>query len=1336
MIAANPSNLKVGDIVWVVNPQGVRLREQPDLKAPAPDVARFGAPLRVAEEPRVWRGTEQWLRVTTEDGRTFWIDPGLADTPFVSTDKPAAAFDVIVRDEPPGSVPKDGLNVRSDQHLDAPVIDRVRPGERLRVFVPDYQSDGSTWYGVQTPRSQIGWVLDPQSRWLQRLTEAPSSERLTKSAPPPGSFSVGGDTAGPTEEPSGAGRPAADVEPDYRFHLEVTNWSEHVVPKESVALNIVLQNRGDQRWVTGLNAPTSGQPVEVTYRIVRDNSVVAQERWPLDDSVEPGGEATLTRTLIAPEIPGDYLVFWDLEHQLTGEAFSEHGDGASKPLSLTVLDLPRVQRALDTRLPDDARGREELVKVAGEALLRPIDAALKQRLVDECLIPAVFDPASAKVARAALYGLYEARRIDSSIEVKLKAAFARRADEVSVLRGWLEGGRVRKEVLAWVQVLLPPPVKAPEPTDETVGPKKPIGTETTEEADLKKKIDQTGTSDTDRIIQQIIVTPPSQYYARPPDEHKVTVMVTREMVKLKCGAHEYASVQRLDSDELEAARLSSPETYGRLLFAGLFNDDRLPPYQDSTRVGFYKHVQGEADVIFELEIAPGEAALHTLKWEYLLPPDRAQPLAVFKQSPFFRRMVGQPPAAPPGWPLKVLVAIASPATLGLTRVNDKGFPVDEQGRPANRHVLGLKAIDVARERAIVTDALEQVAKFGAVQYTVLDGTRGQPVTLAALRQALQDEPFHILHLVAHGVLTDEGRFYLVLADEQGREDLVATDKFAAAPFGQLRLAVLDTCQSATLSLQGALYGLAPRLIEIGVPAVVAMQDQVPVPTAQRFTQWFYHHLARSGRIDMAMAATRLQLHDVDRRSWNWGIPVLMMSSDEGRLFEVSDEQVQQRQMPDTVPVKERYFPETGADDQALRTYLAGKAAQLGASPALVSTYSRWAAQPPSLPLLDPQKRRELTMTIDKPVDIKAGELQDFVTQQGAGDRRLQLDAEVFARIASALNAGKHIILIGPPGTGKTTLAQRIADFAVDRKCAGGHVLTTATADWTTFDTVGGYVPTQQQTLEFRPGVFLRAIREGQWLIIDEINRAEIDKAFGELFTLLSGQAVDLPYTVRNQPVRVRPPKSADPQDWIPDDLKNSLDDYQFVVHPTWRIIGTMNVYDKSYLFAMSFAFMRRFAFIDCDLPGEIEETDGAGQPIKRDLFAELIHDWLQREQLAALDLEAKLIDLINRNTALMKRRALGPAIIRDMLLFVKDRQGQANGASALSLLGEAILLYAVPQLDGLDREDILDIYKYLNGFLTSQPEDKTLAKVRGSVLDRIELLYPHIRPDEWKKARA
>ena len=83
------------------------------------------------------------------------------------------------------------------------------------------------------------------------------------------------------------------------------------------------------------------------------------------------------------------------------------------------------------------------------------------------------------------------------------------------------------------------------------------------------------------------------------------------------------------------------------------------------------------------------------------------------------------------------------------------------------------------------------------------------------------------------------------------------------------------------------------------------------------------------------------------------------------------------------------------------------------------------------------------------------------------DSVLRLPEDTFPSLASALSAHKHAILIGPPGTGKTTLAQDRARHAHDRGFCRGFVSVTATADWTTFDTIGGYMPRPGGELAFR-----------------------------------------------------------------------------------------------------------------------------------------------------------------------------------------------------------------------------------------------------------------------------
>jgi len=100
--------------------------------------------------------------------------------------------------------------------------------------------------------------------------------------------------------------------------------------------------------------------------------------------------------------------------------------------------------------------------------------------------------------------------------------------------------------------------------------------------------------------------------------------------------------------------------------------------------------------------------------------------------------------------------------------------------------------------------------------------------------------------------------------------------------GGLQLVFLASCQTATRSPADAFRGFAPSLVAAGVPAVLAMQDLVPVITAQAFTQTFYRQLFQHGLVDLACNEARSAL--VSAKLPGAAIPVLLSRSDGNRLL--------------------------------------------------------------------------------------------------------------------------------------------------------------------------------------------------------------------------------------------------------------------------------------------------------------------------------------------------------------------------------------------------------------------------------------------------------------------
>lgn len=270
-----------------------------------------------------------------------------------------------------------------------------------------------------------------------------------------------------------------------------------------------------------------------------------------------------------------------------------------------------------------------------------------------------------------------------------------------------------------------------------------------------------------------------------------------------------------------------------------------------------------------------------------------------------------------------------------------------------------------------------------------------------------------------------------------------------------------------------------------------------------------------------------------------------------------------------------------------------------------------------------------------------------------------LSDEVLAEAVTALRAGKHLLLGGPPGTGKSTLAEALCQAVVGAQ----YEVATATADWTTFDTIGGYIPSPAG-LEFEPGIVLRALKRGRWLTIDELNRADIDKAFGPLFTLLAGSGggpsarrVVLPFQKAGQQIEIH---------WA-ERRTGATSDY--VLTPGWRLIGTLNLSDKATLFQLSFAFLRRFAVLDVPLP------DRKGY---RTYFDGLCTEVDELERKAIVDVAMELA---------FSTRQLGPAILKDVALFLtkglaETATGEPTYDDPVAAFITAVRLFAVPQYEG------------------------------------------------------
>ena len=302
-----------------------------------------------------------------------------------------------------------------------------------------------------------------------------------------------------------------------------------------------------------------------------------------------------------------------------------------------------------------------------------------------------------------------------------------------------------------------------------------------------------------------------------------------------------------------------------------------------------------------------------------------------------------------------------------------------------------------------------------------------------------------------------------------------------------------------------------------------------------------------------------------------------------------------------------------------------------------------------------------------------------------------------------LKSGRNIMLYGDPGTGKTALANLLlsqlcgVNEAKDGSMIPNYSIVTANAEWSNFEVIGGISPDDSGGYYFKDGYVsdsakicektMQEVGKPHYLVIDEFNRANIDEAFGKLFTVFE-------YRDKQALLTAKETGGA-----------------PFMMPPEFRIIGTMNTQDKNTLFNVGHALMRRFAFVEIGLPDR--EDEYSRMPIfvfnKLNKLGiaperpETEEDWYAKEMFDFYDdggimFKAfnKLMNFLEEEELPQSRddelargvrtyRKIGPAVIIDSMLTVFNSIGQYDLDRAL---GDVIKSNIMPALEGLERNEL------------------------------------------------
>ncbi len=188
----------------------------------------------------------------------------------------------------------------------------------------------------------------------------------------------------------------------------------------------------------------------------------------------------------------------------------------------------------------------------------------------------------------------------------------------------------------------------------------------------------------------------------------------------------------------------------------------------------------------------------------------------------------------------------------------------------------MRSLNTRHEENLILTALSDAKLSDLVQVEFAPNS-----SLETIATFLEDVNPHILHFVGHGSFAESADTGFVLMEDPSGQQLQVPNRDFVLLLQQharaLRFLFLSACQSAVNSRNNAYADLAPRLLQVGIPAMVAMQFSVLNQSAMHFGSTLYKAISSGKSLFEAMTTARGLLSRSGVNTVDFATPVLYLS---------------------------------------------------------------------------------------------------------------------------------------------------------------------------------------------------------------------------------------------------------------------------------------------------------------------------------------------------------------------------------------------------------------------------------------------------------------------------